>query len=88
MKGLKVNMDMVNCVLLIVILVLVVVCCARKNENYDEYMKSLGESTLMNQPNFSGAHKGIRAQNLVHASNSELIKGKNIRPNNNNRSRF
>ena len=39
MKGLKVNMDMVNCALLVVILVLVVVCCARKNENYVDHIE-------------------------------------------------
>jgi hypothetical protein len=30
MKGLKVNMDMVNCGLLIVVLVLVVMCCVKR----------------------------------------------------------
>jgi hypothetical protein len=34
MKGLKVNMDMVNCGLLCVVLVLVVMCCVRKNETF------------------------------------------------------
>ena len=33
MKGLKVNMDMVNCGLLLVVLVLVVMCCV-KREGY------------------------------------------------------
>jgi hypothetical protein len=30
MKGLKINMDYVNCVLLVVILVLVIVCCVKR----------------------------------------------------------
>ena len=30
MKGLKINMDVVNCVLLVVILVLVIVCCVKR----------------------------------------------------------
>ena len=30
MKGLKVNMDMVNCGLLLVVLVLVVMCCVKR----------------------------------------------------------
>ena len=36
MKGLKVNMDMVNCGLLLVVLVLVVMCCV-KREGYKAY---------------------------------------------------
>jgi hypothetical protein len=39
MKGLKVNMDMVNCALLVVVLVLVIVCCVRKNENYVDHIE-------------------------------------------------
>ena len=34
MKGVKVNMDMVNTALLVVVLVLVVMCCVRQNEQY------------------------------------------------------
>jgi hypothetical protein len=30
MKGFKINMDVVNCVLLVVILVLVIVCCVKR----------------------------------------------------------
>jgi len=30
MKGLKINMDVVNCVLLVIILVLVIVCCVKR----------------------------------------------------------
>ena len=35
MKGVKVNMDYVNCVLLVVILVLVIVCCVQQNKNIE-----------------------------------------------------
>jgi hypothetical protein len=38
MKGIKVNMDMVNCGLLLVVLVLVVMCCV-KREGYTSVMK-------------------------------------------------
>ena len=34
MKGVKVNMDMVNTALLVVVLVLVVMCCCRQNEKF------------------------------------------------------
>ena len=34
MKGVKVNMDMVNTALLVVVLVLVVMCCFRQNEKF------------------------------------------------------
>ena len=36
MKGLKVNMEMVNCALLVVVLVLVIVCCVRKNAHFSD----------------------------------------------------
>ena len=34
MKGIKINMEMVNCGLLLVILILVIVCYVRKNETF------------------------------------------------------
>jgi hypothetical protein len=40
MKGIKVNMDMVNCGLLLVVLVLVVMCCV-KREGYTSFNNSL-----------------------------------------------
>jgi len=30
MKGVKINMDLVNCVLLVIILILVIVCCFKR----------------------------------------------------------
>jgi len=36
MKDVKVNMDYVNCVLLVVILVLVVVCYVQQNKNVEQ----------------------------------------------------
>ena len=39
MKGLKVNMDMVNCVLLVVVLVLVIVCCVNREKFENNFLK-------------------------------------------------
>ena len=36
MKGIKINMEMVNCGLLLVILILVIVCYVRKNETFED----------------------------------------------------
>lgn len=42
MKGLKVNIDMVNCVLLVVILVLVIMCHV-KNRNVENALVNVTE---------------------------------------------
>jgi hypothetical protein len=78
MKGIKVNMEMVNCALLVVILVLVVVCCVRKNENYEDpgggdggdqsLREIVGNVQLGNQPNFSGEPPSRRAEDLETGS--------------------
>ena len=38
MKGMKVNMEIVNTVLLVVILALVVWCCVKQSENFDGHL--------------------------------------------------
>ena len=44
MIGIKINMDYVNCVLLVVILVLVIVCYVRKNEKFISLERRKDES--------------------------------------------
>ena len=52
MKGLKVNMDMVNCGLLLVVLVLVVMCCVKR----EGYQDKIGEQR---GPGGTGGIKGV-----------------------------
>mgnify|MGYP006146741449 CR=1 FL=1 len=50
MKGVNVNMDMVNTGLLVVVLVLVVMCCVRQNEQYT----SCGGGNHVHKEHFQG----------------------------------
>jgi hypothetical protein len=43
MKGLKINMEMINLSLLFVILVIVIICCAKKSENFSEPKRREGD---------------------------------------------
>ena len=40
MKGVKMNLETVNCVLLVVILALVIYCVVKQNEGFEEYNPS------------------------------------------------
>ena len=49
MKGLKVNMDMVNCGLLLVVLVLVVMCCV-KREGFRNRRQLINKDSQLTYP--------------------------------------
>ena len=56
MKGLKVkvNMDVVNCVLLVVILALVVYCLVKQNERFQDSTTAAGNSNNNDNDNNGG----------------------------------
>jgi hypothetical protein len=51
MKGVKMNLETVNCVLLVVILALVIYCVVKQNENFDVRNATYDEANRMIQNN-------------------------------------
>ena len=74
MKGLKVkvNMDVVNCVLLVVILALVVYCLVKQTERFDQHTTAANNNNMAANPignHLRKIHKGLH--NEMNAAGEE-----------------
>ena len=69
MKAVKMDMDVVNCVLLIVILALVIYCCVKQGESFSAYTTSdsnkvmIGAKPLWNSPSLIHKYKDKAGNN-------------------------